>query len=60
MDNWKKFNETSLPEKRRFLQPLKYGRYYWYRLRVRKRSIGKDFEIKNLGEYNDLYVQSNT
>ena len=28
MDDWKKLNETSLPEKKRFLQSLKYGRYY--------------------------------
>ena len=27
MDDWEKFDET-LPEKRRFLQSLKYGRYY--------------------------------
>ena len=25
MDDWKKFNETSLTEKKRFLQSLKYG-----------------------------------
>ena len=30
MDDWKKFNETSLPEKRFFLSP-KYGRYYLYK-----------------------------
>ena len=28
MDDLKKLNETSLPEKKRFLQSLKYGRYY--------------------------------
>ena len=43
---------------RRVLQLLKYERYYWYRLGACKKS--KDFEIKNLGEYHDLYVQSNT
>ena len=30
---------------------MKYGRYYWGRL-------CKDFEMKNLGEYHDLYVKS--
>ena len=28
MDYWEKFKETSLPDKGRFLQSLKYGRYY--------------------------------
>ena len=46
MMQWKKFNKTSLPKKEGF---------YWYILHARK-----DFEIKNLGKYRDLYVQSNT
>ena len=28
MDDWEKFNETSLPEKEDLFQSLKYGRYY--------------------------------
>ena len=36
--------------------PLKYGRYYC----AHAKRICKDFEIKNLGKYHDLYVQSNT
>ena len=28
MGDWEKSNEISLSEKKRFLQPLKYGRYY--------------------------------
>ena len=39
--------------KRKFLQSLSYERYYWCR-------VCKDFEIKNLVEYHDLFVQSNT
>ena len=27
---------------------------------VHAKEVCKDFEIKNLGEYHDLYVQSNT
>ena len=42
--------------KRRFLQSLNYGRYNWCRTCAHRKS----FEIKNLGEYHDLYVQSNT
>ena len=55
-DNWEKFNETSLPEKEDFYRHLNreditdadYGH------------VCKDFEVKNLGEYYDLYVQSDT
>ena len=43
---------------RRFLQSLKYGRYYWCRLCVRK-SLQRLWQ-KKLGEYHDLHVQSNT
>ena len=45
--------------KRRFLQSVKYGRYYWYRLRAHKK-VFKDFEINKLGGYHYLYVQSDT
>ena len=45
--------------KRRFLQSLKYWRYYQCRLPVCKKSL-LSFEIKNLGEYHDLHVQSST
>ena len=27
---------------------------------VRTQKVCKDFELKNLGEYHDIYVQSNT
>ena len=47
MDNCEKFNETLL-EKEDFYSQLKYGRYYWCRLRT------------HMGEYHDLYVQSDT
>ena len=36
-----------ITSKRRFLQSLKYGRYYFYRLRARKKRLLKNFEIKN-------------
>ena len=59
MNDWGNFNETSLPEKIRFLQSPKYGRYRWCWYPYTK-SVCKDFEIKNLGKYHDLYAQSNT
>ena len=46
MDDWEKLNETSLPQKRRFLQSLKNGRCYWYRLRAHERVCKVFFEIK--------------
>ena len=58
MDNWEKFNETSLSEKDDFYNHLDMedtDADYAHAKRV-----CKDFEIKNLGEYHDLYVQSDT
>ena len=54
MDDWEKFSETS--EKEEFYSHLNKEDItdddYTYAKRV-----CKDFEIKNLGEYHDLYVQ---
>ena len=59
MDDWEKFNETSLPEKEGFYSHLNMedttDTDY-----AHAKKVCKDFEIKNLGEYHDLYVQSNT
>ena len=57
MHDWEKFNETSLPEKEDFYSRLNMeditDAYYDHAKRV-----CKGFEIKNLGEYHALYVQS--
>ena len=54
-DDWEKFNETLLPEKEDFYSHLNMEDItdadYAHAERV-----CKDFEIKNLGEYHDLYV----
>ena len=57
MDSWEKFDETSLPDKKAFYSELnlegvtdKDGEH--------AQKVWKVFEIKNLGEYHDLYVQS--
>ena len=59
MDSWEKVNETSLPDKKVFYSELnKEGitdEEYAHAQKVWKVS-----EIKNLGEYHDLYVQSDT
>ena len=59
MDDWERFNETTLPKKEDFYSHLNmeditdadYAPTKW---------VCKDFEIKTLEEYHDLYVQSNT
>ena len=57
VDNWEKFNKT-LPDKEDFYSHLNMeditDANYTHGERV-----CKDFEIKDLGEYHDLYVQSN-
>ena len=57
MNDWEKFNETSLPEKEDFYSHLKTediaDEHY-----VHSKTACKDFEIKNLGQYHDLQVQS--
>ena len=59
MDSWERFDETSLPDKAAFYSKLNL-----------EDITDKDYEnaqkgweafgIKNLGEYHDLYVQSDT
>ena len=59
MDSWEKFNETSLPDKKAFYSELnKEGITDEDYAHAQK--VWKVFEIKNLGEYHDLYVQSDT
>ena len=59
MDTWERFNETSLPPKESFYSKLNLedisDKDY---LHVQK--VWDVFEIKNLGEYHDLYIQSDT
>ena len=59
MDDWEKFSETFLPEKEDFysqvnMEDITDADY------AHAKQVCKDFEIKNLGEYYDLYVQSHT
>ena len=59
MDSWKKFDETALPLKKDFYSNLNLENIsdedYTH-----AQKIWDVFEIKNLGEYHDLYVQSDT
>ena len=63
MDNWNRFNETSLPDKKRFLQLFKDGKNFQRIFKEFSKSIQrvfKEFKMNNLGDYHDLYVQSDT
>ena len=59
MDRWEQFNEISLPDKENFYSELDLesvtDKDYAHAQNVRE-----VFEMKNLGEYHDIYVQSDT
>ena len=59
MDSWVRFNWTSLPDKKAFYSELNLeditDKDYEH-----AQKVWKVFGIKNLGEYHDLYVQSDT
>ena len=59
MDDWGKFNETILPAKERFYSNLnmKEIRDADY---MHGKTNCKDFELKNLNEYHDLYLKIDT
>ena len=59
MHEWEKFNETSLPQKEEFRSNLNKKDITDADYMHAKR-VCKDFEIKNLGEYQDLYLISVT
>ena len=56
MDDWEKSNKTSLPEKEKFYSNLNMENITDTYCMHAKR-VCKDFEIKNLGEYYDLYLK---
>ena len=59
MDNWKRFNEISLPSKESFYSNLNMENIDDIDYR-HGNNVFKRFKLKNLGEYHDLYVQSDT
>ena len=59
MDVWEKFNKPSLPEKEEFysnlnIEVIRDADY------MHAKRVWKDFEIKKLGKYYDLYFKSDT
>ena len=59
MDNWNRFNESKLPDKAKFYSKLNMNEVsdkdYEH-----ARKVWKEFEIKNMGEYHDLYLLTDT
>ena len=59
MDSWERFNETSLPDKKAFYSELNLeditDKDY-----AHAQKVFEEFKLKNLGDYHDLYVQSDT
>ena len=59
MDSWERFDETSLPDKETFYSILNVEDITDVDYRHAKR-VFKRLNNKNLGDYHDLYVQSDT
>ena len=59
MDSWERFNEMSLPPKKYFYSELNLedisDKDY-----LHAQKVWKEFEIRNLGKYHDLYAQTDT
>ena len=59
MDSWERFYKTSLPPKKYFYSELNLedisDKDY-----LHAQKVWDVFEIRNLGEYHDLYVQTDT
>ena len=59
MDSWNRFNETSLPSKDKF-----YGNLYMSGVGDKEyehaRNVWREFRIRNMGEYLDLYLKTDT
>ena len=58
MDNWERFNETALPNKKAF-----YSRLYLEDITdedyIHAQKLFEEFKLKHLGQYH-LYAQSDT
>ena len=54
MDSWEKFNGTTLPNEKGFTKDITDKDY------IHAEKVFEEFKLKNLGEYHDLCVQSDT
>ena len=59
MDTWEKFDETSLPDEKSFYSSLAMENISDIGYR-HGNNVFQKFKLNNLGEYHDLFVQSDT
>ena len=59
MDNWERFDETSVPNKESFYSNLNMENIKDIDYR-HGNNVFKRFKLKSLGEYHNLYVKSDT
>ena len=59
IDNWERFNETLLPNKEAFYSNLNMEDITDTDY-IHANKVFNEFKLKHLGEYHDLYVQSDT
>ena len=59
MDSWERFDDTALPSKKSFSGSLNIGDITDADY-IHAQKVIEGFKIKNLGEYHDLYVKSDT
>ena len=59
IDSWERLDETSLPDREAFYSSLNMEGItsfdYWH-----AKTVHKEFKVHNMGDYHDLYVQSDT
>ena len=60
MDSWERFDETALPYKKCFYSKLYLEDITDDKDYIHAQKVFQEFKLKNLGEYHDLYVQSDT
>ena len=59
MDSWERFNETTFPNKEAFYSDL-YLENITDKDCIHAQKVFEELKLKKLGEYHDLYVQSDT
>ena len=59
MDCWERFDKTSLPDKKAFYSEL-YLEDSTNEDYTHAQKVFEEFKLKNLGDFHDLYVQSDT
>ena len=59
MDSWERFDETPLPDEKSFYSEL-YQEDTTNEDSTHAQKVFEELKIKNLGDYHDLYVQSET